>query len=292
MNTRLALTAAALAALTATGLVAGCSGPAPSDSPAADSPVAAPTGSAEPAPDYPTSVNIAGAGLPDPYQFEGADGKLDGYDIAVAEEVAKRAGITLTWEKVEFPGLFLGLDSGKYQVVVNNLSKTAERQEKYLFGDEYYSRNRIVFVTPKGDTSVTKIDDLAGKKVAISSGGDTYAIYLQNYNKEHPDAQIELLPDDTTPSDHVRQIADGTRDAWVGDQVIVDSVVNETGIEVQVTPLAEEDEQAIAPTKSYPVFAQGQEALLKVWDDKLKELVADGTLAQLSVKYFGADYSR
>jgi ABC-type amino acid transport substrate-binding protein len=278
----------ALTALLAAGVATGCASSEPESS-ATDS---TSKGSSSAVVDYPTEVNIAGAGLPDPYQFVDAQGELEGYDIAVAEEVAKRAGITLKWEKVEFPGLFLGLDSGKYQVVVNNLSKTPERQEKYLFGDEYYSRNRIVFVTKEGDTSVSKIDDLVGKKVAISSGGDTYAIYLQNYNKEHPDTPIDLLPDDATPSDHVRQVADGQRDAWVGDQVIVDKVVKESGVRVQVTPLTEEEEQAIAPTKAYPVFAQGQEALAKVWDEKLKELIADGTLSKLSEEYFGTDYSR
>ncbi|MFP3090756.1 transporter substrate-binding domain-containing protein [Treponema sp. TIM-1] len=237
-------------------------------------------------------IRIAGAGGPKPYQWVETNGTLVGYDIDVANEIAKRAGYSLQWEQTEFPALFLGLDANKYQVVVNNLSKTPERAAKYLYSDEYYLRNRIVIVVRKDRTDIKTIDDLVGKKVPIGSGGNTHSLYLQAYNKEHPDAQIDLIVSETEVPVQVAGVATGQYDAGVTDLVVVNNVIKETGLEFNIIVLPDEIQEAIAPTRSYFLFSQSSKEIQRKWDAALAEIIADGTLSTISLKYFDYDYSR
>jgi ABC-type amino acid transport substrate-binding protein len=237
-------------------------------------------------------IRIAGSGGPKPYQWVETNGTLVGYDIDVAKEIAQRAGYTLKWEQTEFPALFLGLDSNKYHIVVNNLSKTPERAAKYRYSDEYYLRNRIVIVVRKGRTDIKTIDDLVGKKVPIGSGGNTHSLYLQDYNKQHPNGQIDLIVADTEAPVQVTGVTTGQYDASVADLVVVNNVIKETGMEFNVIVLPDEIQEAIAPTRSYFLFSQSSKDIQQKWDAALAEIIADGTLSKISQKYFDYDYSR
>lgn len=237
-------------------------------------------------------VSIAGSGGPRPYQWVETNGKLVGYDVDVANEIAKRAGLTLKWEQTEFPAMFLGMDSNKYQIVVNNLSKTPERAAKYLYSDEYYLRNQIVIVVKKGRADIKSIDDLVGKTVPINSTGNTHSLYLEAYNKNHPNARINLIVAETEVPVQVAGVATGQYDAAVTDLVIVNNVTKETGFEFDLIILPDEIQETIAPTRSYFLFSQPNEELRRKWDKALAEIIADGTLKGFSLKYFDYDYSR
>ncbi|WP_010253468.1 transporter substrate-binding domain-containing protein [Treponema primitia] len=237
-------------------------------------------------------VNIAGSGAPSPYQWVETNGQLAGYDVEVSNEIAKRAGLVLKWEATEFPALFLGLDSNKYQAVTNNLSKTEARAAKYLYSDNYYIRNKIVIVLRKGRTDIKTIDDLVGKSVPISSTGNTHSLYLEAYNKEHPNATINLVVSEAQATEQINGVATGQYDAGVTDLIIVNEVIKAAGAEFTIVELPDELQEAIAPTKSYFLFSQSSKALQEKWDAALATLISDGTLKDLSIKYFGYDYSR
>lgn len=73
-----------------------------------------------------------------PFIFQGDDGNLDGYDIAVIKEIFSRLPqYELEFQTTEFASIFTGIDAGYYQMGVNNISYNKERGEKYLFSDVY-----------------------------------------------------------------------------------------------------------------------------------------------------------
>ncbi|WP_010253473.1 transporter substrate-binding domain-containing protein [Treponema primitia] len=237
-------------------------------------------------------VNIAGDGATKPFQWTEANGQMVGYDIDVANEVAKRAGLTLKWEQTEFPALFLGLDANKYQVIVNNLSKTEARAAKYIYSDNYYIRNKTVIVARLGRTDIHTIDDLVGKNVPITPRGNTQSLYLEAYNKEHPNAKINLVVSEAQPTEQINGVFTGQFDAAVTEYIIANEVIRATGAEFTIVELPEDLQEAIAPTKSYFLFSQSSKALQEKWDAALATLITDGTLKDLSIKYFGSDFSR
>ncbi|MDR2795814.1 MAG: transporter substrate-binding domain-containing protein [Spirochaetaceae bacterium] len=237
-------------------------------------------------------VNIAGSGSPKPYQYLDDKGQLLGYDVEVANEIAKRIGVTLHWEQTEFPGLFLGLDANKYQIVANNLSKTEARAAKYVYGEEYYLRNRDIIVVKKGTTGIRAVDDLVGKKVPTIPEGNTYSLFLQKYNEEHPNAKIDIVFTEANAVEQINGVALGQFDALIVERIIADQVIKETGAELDLVDIPEETAETIAPAKSYFLFSQSGAALRGKWDAALREMIADGTLKALSLKYFDYDYSR
>ena len=71
-----------------------------------------------------------------PYTFTDEKGKMTGYDVEVMEEIAKRRNIDVEFVVTPWDGIFLALESGKFDLITN-LSKTSDREEKYDFTDDY-----------------------------------------------------------------------------------------------------------------------------------------------------------
>ncbi len=66
--------------------------------------------------------------------------------------------------------MFAGLDSARYDMIIGNISKKPEREEKYLFSTKPYFKNKIVLITAPNNTDIKTIDDLGGKKVPTGAG--------------------------------------------------------------------------------------------------------------------------
>ena len=71
-----------------------------------------------------TKIIVATTGTgPSPFIFQGDDGNLDGYDIAVIKEIFSRLPqYELEFQTTEFASIFTGIDAGYYQMGVNNIS--------------------------------------------------------------------------------------------------------------------------------------------------------------------------
>ncbi len=94
----------------------------------------------------------------------------NGYDVQVAEKIAKSLGKELEIYSYEWDSLIPGVQSGKLDMIIAGMSPTSERREKIDFSDNYYTSNLVV-VTKKGALSdVKSIKDLKGKKIAAQSG--------------------------------------------------------------------------------------------------------------------------
>jgi ABC-type amino acid transport substrate-binding protein len=253
----------------------------------------------QPSPKTPSSdgldlqeIAIGGCGYPSPYQWLDNDGKLQGYDIAVAEEIAKRAGLRLRWENTEFPALFLGLDANRYQVIVGNISRTDERAEKYLYPKEYYCRLGVHIITPSGNPQgIRTVDDLAGKRVPVLPNGSTNAMFLINYNETHPKAPIDLIFVEDG-GDNLMGLSTGLYDAVISNLTSVREYTKQTGAKFDIVYLPEDISEEIMPAKAYYVFTKNYPKLAEAFDTALRSMIEDGTLRSLSLKYFNEDLSR
>ncbi|BCJ46458.1 putative amino acid ABC transporter, substrate-binding protein [Actinoplanes ianthinogenes] len=123
-------------------------------------------------------VGAAGSGFP-PLAFTATDNKtLIGNEPDLAYAVAGLLGLEPAVENTSWENLFIGLDSGKYNVGVSNITVTEERKQKYDFAT--YRLDNLAFVARQGSgTKVTGPADLAGKKVAVSSGTNQEKILVE-----------------------------------------------------------------------------------------------------------------
>ena len=75
----------------------------------------------------------------------------------------------------------MGLESKRYDIIANEIEKTNEREEKYIFSDKYLVSAAQIIVK-EGENNIKTLKDLEGKRV-ISAVGSNYSKTVEEYNK-------------------------------------------------------------------------------------------------------------
>lgn len=223
------------------------------------------------------TLTVATEGTYRPFSFHDETGELVGFDVEIAEAVAEKLGLDIRFQETQWDAIFAGLDAGRFDVIGNQVSINAERQEKYLFS-EPYTVSRGVIVTTEDDDSISSFADLAGKTTAQSLTSNWYELATDS------GAQVEAVEG---WAQAVALLEQGRVDATVNDQLTYldyEKTNSPTGLKI-----AAETEET---SDSAFAFTKDKQALADAIDGALDELRADGTLAEISEKYFGADVTQ
>lgn len=225
------------------------------------------------------TIGTEGTYQPFSYHADGGTGDLTGYDVDVITAVAEKLGVEPQFEETQWDAMFAGLDGGRFDVIANQVSINDERSAKYDFS-EPYSVSPGVVVVPTADTSITSLDSLSGKTTAQSLSSNWYEL------AQDSGAQVEGVEG---WAQAVALVEQGRVDATINDRLTwLDWAKNypdqASGLKVAVTT---DDTSESAFT-----FPKGSDTLVAAVDDALDELRADGTLASISERYFGADVSQ
>lgn len=211
-----------------------------------------------------------------PFSYHDDNDKLVGYDVEVAQNIAKKLGVKADIQEGPWDGLFAGMDSGRYDIVVNGVDVTEERKKKYDFSDPY-AYDHTVLIVKKGNTDIKSFDDLKGKTTA-NSIGSTYQEIGEQYGAtvKGVDTLVETL----------QMVKNGQVDATINASTSFgDYMKYNPDDPLEIAATAEEATAYAIPMEKGEVNATLKEAINKA----LKEMRDDGTLKQLSEKYFGAD---
>jgi len=102
------------------------------------------------------------------------DGELVGFDIDLAEELGKRMGVTVEFEKIDFKGIIAALQSNRVDTLITAMTKTPERAERISFSMPYYDAGIGALVPANSDIATP--EDLAGKTIGVQLGssGERY----------------------------------------------------------------------------------------------------------------------
>jgi len=213
-----------------------------------------------------------------PFTFhEGGSGELTGYDVEVAKAVGDELGVKVKFEETQWDAIFAGLDAGRFDMIANQVSITDEREADYDFSTPYTVSPGVIVVN-EGDDSISSFDDLEGKTTAQSLTSNWYTL------AEDSGAQVQSVEG---WAQAVALLQQGRVDATINDELTFldyETTEGDTGLEIAATT---EDEARNAFT-----FRSGSDSLIKAVDQALVDLRADGTLAEISEKYFGEDVSR
>ncbi|MBG6212813.1 MAG: amino acid ABC transporter substrate-binding protein [Cryobacterium sp.] len=213
-----------------------------------------------------------------PFSFhKDGSGELTGYDVEVARAVAAELGVDARFEETQWDAIFAGLTAGRWDTIANQVSITPERLDSYEFSAPYtYSTG--VIVVPADNTSITSFAGLKGQTTAQSLTSNWYTLATES------GATVEAVEG---WAQSVALVEQGRVDATVNDKL--------TFLDYQKTNGADNLKIA-AETKdrseSAFAFAKDGTALAEAVSKALATLSADGTLAELSDKYFGADVSQ
>lgn len=123
-------------------------------------------------PAWAETIKLGNEGVYPPFSMVDADGNLTGVEPDLAREMCKRMGVECEFQVMDFKALIPSMLQGKFDVLVSQVTPTAERKEKMLFSTRIVA-NPMVFIVPAGlDAEITK-EGLAGKglKLALQRGG-------------------------------------------------------------------------------------------------------------------------
>ncbi|MDQ0894737.1 amino acid ABC transporter substrate-binding protein [Agromyces ramosus] len=223
------------------------------------------------------TLTVATEGTYRPFSFhEDGSGDLVGYDVEVAEAVADKLGLEIEFEETQWDAIFAGLDAGRFDVIANQVSINPEREEQYLFSSPYTVSPGVI-VVKEGDTSISSFDDLAGKTTAQSLTSNWYALAQES------GANVEAVEG---WAQAVTLLEQGRVDATINDKLTYLDDVQTNG-ERGLAVAAETDD----PSLSAFALTKDKADLVAAIDAALEELRAEGVLAELGEKYFGADVS-
>lgn len=224
-------------------------------------------------------IKVGTSGGYHPFTFKNESDKLDGFEIDVWNAIAEKIDYNIEFVVSDFSGLFGMLDTGRIDTIANQITITPEREKKYLFATPYvYSGAQLIVKDDNSD--IVDLNSLKGKKVGVSLGSN----YEQIIKKFDIDNDIEVITyQDFTGS--LQDVALGRIDAVMNDKLAGAINIIDSGLGLQLGG------QPIKPLKnSFPfIVTDENRELVSIIDKAIHDLKNDGTLTDISNKWFGVE---
>jgi polar amino acid transport system substrate-binding protein len=223
-------------------------------------------------------------------------GDYEGFDIDVANEIAERMGVEVEWETPAWELITAGNWAGRWDVSVGSMTVTPERAEVLEFTPAYYYTPASVAVH-EDNTSITDTEsDLDGTTIGVC-GGCTYEAYVEQ-TLEIPGYDIDFVIDDASVKAYNTdtsaiadlELGDGTRlDAVISALPTLEGAIDKgKPIKVVGDPIYYEP-LAVALDKNAP---EDPVPLAEEIGRIIEEMHEDGTLSELSMKWYGTDLTK
>jgi polar amino acid transport system substrate-binding protein len=224
--------------------------------------------------------------------YDEATGEWEGFNIDVANEIATRMGVVTQWETPSWDVLTAGSWSDRWDVSVGSMAITEKRSEVLDFTVPYYGTPASIAVSD--DSDLTSVDQLAGKRIGVPVA-TTYEFYL-NRTLTVPGFDVEfLVPEDIeivtydTDTTAIQDLELGRVDAVLSDVFTLEFAIDQ-GREIRLLgdPVYRQRQAAsVDRSSSLPI-----DSLVAELNRIITEMHADGTLSELSMKWYGVDITK
>jgi len=229
-----------------------------------------------------------------PQSFLNDKGELEGFDISVAKEVAKRLGVKVKFVTPDWDLITAGKWGKRWDLSIGSMTPTVERMNALHFTMPYYS-TPAQFAVHKDNTTIKSLKDLAGKHIGVGTE-TTYDRYL---NKDLELVGVKIEYQDwsagkitTYPTD-----ANAIEDLALGDGVRIDALITAKPTIFEAIkagcgggcPLKMLGDPAFYEILSFALDKSrpNSESLLKKLNEILTSMHKDGTLVDLSMQFYG-----
>ena len=214
-----------------------------------------------------------------PMGYRDDAGELIGFDVELAKGVGKRLGMEVTFQPIDWTIKEQELNSGNVDCLWNGFTITDERKETLCMSEAYMKNDQILIVM--ADSGVNTPADLAGKKLALQDGSSAADALEAEANKDFAESVGEVIKfDDNTKA--LMDLGGGGCDGVLMDSVVARFYVTEH-------PEYKVLDGSLAAEEYGIGFRKDDSELCKKVEGALKEMAADGTLAEISTKWFGED---
>ncbi|NLK73706.1 MAG: amino acid ABC transporter substrate-binding protein [Clostridiales bacterium] len=217
-----------------------------------------------------------------PMGFRDEEDNIVGFDIDLAQEVAKKLGVELVLEPVDWEAKEMELDTKSIDCIWNGFSITESRKEMLTLSIPYMS-NSIAVVVMK-DSDIKSLSDMAGKRLAIQGGSSAEDTLNSDKNKDFKATIKEVLSFGNYAT-ALMDMETGGNDAVLMDSVVANYMINYLDKDYMIL------EETLKAEEYAIGFRKGELALAEAINDALREVKAEGTLAKISEKWLGEDFT-
>ncbi|WFA08841.1 transporter substrate-binding domain-containing protein [Tissierella sp. Yu-01] len=212
-----------------------------------------------------------------PFSLHDESGKLVGFEVEIAEVIAKDLGVEVDFIETKWDSLIAGLDVDKYDFVINNVGATDERKQVYDFTDPYMVSTGKLAVS-KDNTEINSIEDYKGKKSAQS--------LTSNYATDAINFGAEIVPVDGF-AQAIELVNEERADGTINDIITFKTYLKEhpdANIRLLEEEIPNKNDVGIILQKDNP-------ELLEAINEIIANRTEDGTFREIFIKYIGEDLS-
>ena len=221
---------------------------------------------------------VALEGAWQPWSYHDESDTLVGYDVEVSRAIAEKLGVEPEYVESDWDSLFAGLDAGRFDMVCNGVEVTDERALTYDFTTPYGYIHTALAVRKDND-EIKTFEALKGKTTA-NSLASTYMELAESYG-----ATVQGID---TLEETIQLLAAGRIDATLNADVSFYDYLNvHPDADFKIVAQTEDASHVAIPLRK----GDNSATLLEAVNNAIDELRADGTLKELSEKYFGQDIS-
>jgi polar amino acid transport system substrate-binding protein len=203
--------------------------------------------------------------------FQGS--KLAGFEVELAELVAKKMGVVIEWKALSFDALLAGLRQDRWDLVIASHGITEERAKAVSFTEPHYCSGGVVVST---DATIRTAKDLTGRTVAVQTG----STYLENVKKLGTAKEIKNFPQDT---DARSALLTQRVDAWVTDRFVAKLAIDANPASAMKLG------DFVFVERIAAAAAKGNTSVVQGYNKALAEVMQDAVYPALSKKYFNED---
>ena len=228
-----------------------------------------------------------------PPQSELVDGEIVGFDIDVGREIAARLGVELALETPDWALVTAGSWGDRWDFSVGSMTITSKRQEALDFTQPYYFTPAQM--AAHAEAGIETLDDLAGKSICMGEA-TTYLEWMNgtlDFGTETPDTAApegSTAVTRVTDRDCAQEWGLGRMDfeGWLSSSTTVEAAIADGIPAVEVgDPVSFEP-----PAAALDEGMEDNDSLVAAIDAAIGEMHADGTLTELSMKWFGEDLTK
>jgi cystine transport system substrate-binding protein len=225
------------------------------------------------------AVRIALEGTYPPFNFKDAKtGQLTGYDVDVARLLAARLGVKAEFVTTEWSAILAGLGAGKYDAIVSQVGINPKRQQAFDFSAPYTYSTPQLIVRKNERIEYKSLNDLKGRKLGVGQGS-----VFEQQARAVPGIEVKSYP---AAPENLQDLAFGRIDAALNDGLMVAYLLKNSQLPIRAgARVGAVERMGVAVRKGNPQF-------LAAIDKALADARADGSLKQISMKWFGSDASR